>query len=107
MISKSGPMISPRTGVIASPSLSSEGNDPGAARDRGLASVGGDGREGGQNLIERGVVGAVVVEMLVPDLVAGPDHERGPELGDTASRLVDPVPVGPRPLGSRPAPPVR
>jgi predicted HD phosphohydrolase len=53
------------------------------------------------------VVGAVVVEVFVADLLAGTDDERGPELGDSSSRLVDPVPGGASPLGSLAAAPVR
>jgi len=53
------------------------------------------------------VVGAVVVEVLVPDLRAGTDDERRPELRDAPPRLVDAVPGCARPLGARPAPPVR
>ena len=53
------------------------------------------------------MVGAVVVEVLVPDLRAGTDDERRPELRDAPPRLVDAVPGCARPLGARPAPPVR
>src|SRR5438128_136416 len=60
-----------------------------------------------QHLFERGVVGAVVVDVLVPDLRARTDDEGRPELRDAPPRLVDPVPGGTRPLGTCPAPPVR
>ena len=53
------------------------------------------------------MVGAVVVDVLVADLLAGADDERRPELGDPPPRLVDPVPGGARPLGSLPAATVR
>jgi hypothetical protein len=53
------------------------------------------------------VVGAVVVDVLVTDLLARPDDERRPELGDPPPGLVDPVPGGAGPLGPLPAAPVR
>ena len=52
------------------------------------------------------MVGAVVVEMLVADLVAGAHHEGGPELRDAASRLVNAVAGSPCPLGAFPTPAV-
>jgi hypothetical protein len=53
------------------------------------------------------VVGAVVVEVLVPHLRAGTDDERRPELGDAAARLVDAVPGGPCAPGAAATAPVR
>jgi predicted HD phosphohydrolase len=53
------------------------------------------------------MVGAVVVDVLVADLLAGSDDERRAELGDPPSGLVDPVPGGAGALGSLPAAPVR
>ena len=70
-------------------------------------SVGGWGRERREHLFERGVVGAVVVEVLVPDLRAGTDDERGPELGDAPAGFVNAVPGGTRALCACPAASVR
>jgi predicted HD phosphohydrolase len=52
------------------------------------------------------MVGAVVVDVLVEELLAGSDDERRAELRHASSRIVDPVTGGARPLGSLPATPV-
>jgi hypothetical protein len=84
-----------------------------AAAAAALPTVGAEARacegdlQGREYVVERGVVGAVVVDVLVADLFAGTDDERRPELGDPPSHLVDPVPGSARPLGSLPAATVR
>jgi predicted HD phosphohydrolase len=52
------------------------------------------------------VVGAVVVDVLVPDPGARSDDERRPQLGHAPAGLVDPMPARPSPLGAVAAPTV-
>jgi hypothetical protein len=49
------------------------------------------------------VIGAVVVDVLVPDLLSGPHDERRTELRDALAGTVDPVPGGPCPFRAGPA----
>jgi predicted HD phosphohydrolase len=70
------------------------------------AALRGDGRKRRQDFVEGGVVGAVVVQVLVPHLGTGTHDERRAELGHTPPGLVDPVPIGTSALGTFTAPPV-